>query len=74
MADYIMYRGRKKSGGRIALLVVIIAMLSCGLLIVLNMQKTAEETKFERSFPEEKTLPKPPPKFPPLEKPPPDRN
>lgn len=67
-------RDRKKPGGRIAVLVVIIAMLSCGLLIVLNMRKMAEETKFERSFPEEKTVPKPPPKFPPFEKPPPDKN
>jgi hypothetical protein len=65
---------KKKSGGRIALLAVIIAVLSCGVLIALNMQKAAEEKKFEQKYPEEKTLAKPAPEFPPLEKPAPDRN
>lgn len=60
---------KKKSGGRIALLAVIIAVLSCGVLIALNMQKAAEEKKFEQKFPEEKTLAKPAPEFPPLEAP-----
>ena len=60
-------RGRKKSGGRIAVVAVIIAVLSCGLLIALNMLKVAEEKKFEQRFPEEKTLAKPPPAFPPLQ-------
>ena len=60
---------KKKSGRRIALLAVIVAVLSCGVLIALNMQKAAEEKKFEQKFPEEKTLAKPPPRFPPLEKP-----
>ena len=60
---------KKESGGRIALLAVIIAVLSCGVLIGLNMQKAAEEKKFEQKFPEEKTLAKPAPNFPPLEKP-----
>lgn len=60
---------KKKSGGRIAVLVVIIAVLSCGVLIALNMQQAAEEKKFEQKFPEEKTLAKPAPGFPPLEKP-----
>lgn len=67
-------RERKQSGARIAVIAVIVAVLACGLLIVLNMQKTAEEKKFEQRFPEEKTLAKPPPKYPPLEKPPPDKD
>jgi hypothetical protein len=68
-------RERKKSGGRLALAAVIIAVLSCGVLIALNMLKVAEEKKFEQRFPEEKTLAKPPPVFPPLEKEkPPDQN
>lgn len=67
-------RESKKAGGRIKVLVVIIAVLACALLISLNMQKAAEEKKFEQKFPEEKTLAKPRPEFPPLEKPAPDKN
>ncbi len=63
-------RESKKAGGRIKVLVVIIAVLSCALLISLNMQKAAEEKKFEQKFPEEKTLAKPAPEFPPLQPPP----
>lgn len=76
MADNMRNRERKKARGRtaITLIAVTIALFACGLLIVLNMQKTAEEKKFEQRFPEEKTLAKPPPKFPPLEKPPPDKD
>ena len=65
---------KKKSGGRIAVIAVILALLSCGILIALDVRKEAEEKKFERKFPVEKTLAKPPPTFPPLQKPPPDQN
>lgn len=68
-------RERKKTGRRIAVAAaVILALLSCGILIALNMRQEAEEKKFERKFPEEKTLAKPPPTFPPLEKPLPDKD
>jgi hypothetical protein len=60
---------RKKSRGRLALVAVILAVLSCGLLIALNVLKVAEEKESVRKFPEEKTLAKPAPKFPPLEPP-----
>lgn len=66
------YRERKKSRGRIAVAAVIIAVLLCGLLIALNVLKVAEEKKSERKFPQEKTLAKPAPTFPPLERP--DKN
>ncbi|HEV2842937.1 MAG TPA: hypothetical protein VGW39_16570 [Chthoniobacterales bacterium] len=63
-------RERKKYGRRIAVVAaVILALLSCGILIALDVRKEAEEKKFQRRFPEEKTLAKPPPTFPPLEKP-----
>lgn len=67
-------RKKSKAGGRIAVVAVIVAVLSCALLIALDMRKDAEEKKFERSLPQEKTLAKPPPKFPPLEKPPPEKD
>jgi len=60
-------RGRKKTGGRTAVVAVIIAVLSCAVLIALNVQKVAEETKSEPKPPEEKTLAKPAPEFPPLQ-------
>jgi hypothetical protein len=42
------YRERKKAGRRIAVAVVaIIALLSCGVLIALDVRKVAAEKKFE---------------------------
>ena len=60
----MMYRERKKTGWRIALAVVITALLSCGVLIALDMQKLAAEKKFERQFAKEKPMAKTAPELP----------
>lgn len=54
-----MYRNRKKAGWKIALGVIMVAaLLSCGLLIALDMRKDAAEKKSERKFPKERTISK----------------
>lgn len=57
----------KKSSWRLALAVVVLALLACGCLIYLAMQKVAVEEKVERKFSIDKNAPRPTPKFKPLE-------
>ncbi len=59
-------RDRKKSGWPIAL-VVVLALLACGLLISLAMRKNAEVDNIERKFSPNGVVVKPTPKFAPLE-------
>ena len=59
-------RDRKKSGWRIAVAVVVLSLLACGLLISLAVRKVAEEEKVERKFAPSKTLAKPAQTLPPL--------
>jgi hypothetical protein len=57
----------KKSRWRLALAVVILALLACGFLIYLAEQKVAVEEKVERKFSTGEKMPRPTPKFKPLE-------
>ena len=59
-------RDRKKSGWRIAVAAVVLALLACGLLISLAVRKNAEQEKVERKFAPSKTLGQPPQTLPPL--------
>jgi len=59
-------RDPKTSSWRIALAVVF-ALLACGVLIFLAMQKVAVEEKVERKFSTGENMPRPTPKFKPLE-------
>jgi hypothetical protein len=59
-------RDRKTSGWRIAI-VVVLALLACGLLISLAVRKVRVEEKVERKFSTDKNAPRPTPKFKPLE-------
>ena len=61
------YRERKKSGWKIAVAVVAIALLFCGIFIALAAQKVAREEKVERKFLKKETIAKPATTFPPLE-------
>jgi len=55
----MIYRDRKKTGWKIALGVIMVAaLLSCGLLIALDVRKVAAEKKSEQKFPREKTMSK----------------
>jgi len=58
------YRERKKNGWKIAIAVVAIALLSCGIFIALAVQKVAAEKKFERKFAKEKPMAKTAPELP----------
>jgi hypothetical protein len=60
--------GRKKPGWKVVVAIVALALLSCGLLIALDVRKVAAEKKHEQKFSNGKT-PKPALKFPPLDKP-----
>ena len=62
------YRERKKSGWRIALAVVVIALVSCGILIALDVRKVAREEKVERKLTKKETIARPASTFPPLER------
>jgi hypothetical protein len=62
------YRERKKSGWKIAIAVVAIALLLCGILIALDVRKVAREEKVERKFIKKETIAKPASTFPPLER------
>ncbi|MEY2489973.1 MAG: hypothetical protein QOC70_1915 [Verrucomicrobiota bacterium] len=64
----MIHRERRKAGWRIAVAVVAVALLSCAVLIALDVRKVATEKRVERKFPRDKTLAKPAPTFPPLEK------
>ena len=66
-------RDRKKSRWPIAVAVVVLALLACGFLIYLAEQKVAVEEKVERKFSNGQNMPRPTPKFKPLE-PQPDSN
>lgn len=59
-------RDPKSPGWRIAIL-VLFALLASGLLIFLAVQKVRVEEKVERKFSIEKNVPRPTPKFKPLE-------
>lgn len=64
------YQRSKKAGWKIAVAVVaIVTVLSCGLLIALDVRKVGEEKKFERKFSRGKTMTTVAPTFPPLEEP-----
>jgi flagellar basal body-associated protein FliL len=62
------YRERKKSRWRIvvAVAVVTLALVSCGVLIFLAVQKVSAEKQVERKFAPSKTLAKPAQTLPPL--------
>lgn len=62
------YRERKRSGWKIAVAVVAIALLSCGVFIALDVRKVAREEKVERKFFKKETIAKPASPFPPLER------
>lgn len=59
-------RDRKKSGWRIAVMAVVLALLACAFLISLAVRKDAEVEKIERKFAPSKTLAKPAQSLPPL--------
>jgi hypothetical protein len=62
------YQRRRKAGWRIAVAVVaIMTLLSCGLLIALDVRKVAAEKRFEQGFAKAKAMTKAAPTFPPLE-------
>lgn len=61
-------RDPKTSGWRIAVAVVVLALLACGILIFLAVRKVAVEQKVERKFSPNGTVPKPTPKLPALER------
>jgi hypothetical protein len=63
------YRERRKAGWKIAVAVVAAALLSCGLLIALDVRKVATEKRFEQKFEKAKAMTKTAPAFPPLEEP-----
>jgi hypothetical protein len=60
-------RDRKKSRWPIAVAAVVLALLACGYLIYLAKQKVAVEEKIERKFSKGEKMPRPTPKFLPLE-------
>jgi flagellar basal body-associated protein FliL len=60
-------RDRKKSRWRMAVAAVVLALLACGVSIALAVRKIEVEKKIERKFSPNSALPKPTPKFPPLE-------
>jgi hypothetical protein len=60
------YQKRKKAGWRIAVAIIaIMTVLSCGLLIALDVRKVAAEKRFERKFARGKAMTKAAPTFPP---------
>ncbi len=63
------YRKQEKSGWRVAVAVSVLALLSCGALIALDVHKIAAERKVERQLTNGKTLPRPAPTFAPLKEP-----
>jgi hypothetical protein len=60
-------RGRKKSSWRMAVAVVLLALLACGLLIFLAVQKVAVEKKVEQKFNKEIPMARPAPTLPSLQ-------
>ena len=57
----------KKPSWRLALTVVILALLACGFVIYLAKQKVAVEEKAEQKFSTGEKLPRPTPYFRPLD-------
>ena len=55
----MMYREQKKSPWKIVVAVVAAAILSCGVLIALDMRMVAVEKKVEQKFAPSKTKAKP---------------
>jgi hypothetical protein len=62
----MIYRDRKKGRWKIVVAVVALALLSCGVLIALDVRKVAVEKKVERKFAPTKTLAQPAQTLPPL--------
>ena len=60
----MIYREQKRSRWKIALACVVLALLSCGVLIALDVRKIAVEKKVERKFAPTKTLARPELPFP----------
>jgi len=60
----MIQRDQKKGRWKIAVAVVAMALLSCGVLIALDVRKVAVEKKIERRFAPAKTLAKPELPFP----------
>jgi hypothetical protein len=62
----MIQRDQKKGRWKIVVAVVAIAMLSCGVLIALDVRKVSAEKQVERKFAPSKTLAKPAQSLPPL--------
>jgi hypothetical protein len=60
-------RDPKTLDWRIALAIVLLALLACGFVIYLARQKVAVEQRVEQKFSTDKNRPRPTPKFKPLE-------
>jgi len=52
----MIYREQKRGGWKVLLAVIVLALLSCGVLIALDVRKVSAEKKFERKFAKEKTM------------------
>jgi len=52
----MIHREQKRGGWKILLAVIVLALLSCGVLIALDVRKVSAEKKFERKFAKEKTM------------------
>jgi len=63
----MIQRKQKKGRWKIPVAVVALALLACGLLISLAVRKVSVEEKVEQKFSSGKNMPRPTPKFPPLE-------